>query len=222
MLWVMNGMRRLVKEVGLKAVRKAGPVGRMRVYDKLFCKDRVMMTKKFPGPCKAVTPVEDIFSGKSDTHLKWQLYHGTTFGWICEDGFTLRIDSKEDFRDKCYDNWRSYPRRPEIDNLNVGRLQDIPVRNMGVYDKGLSQLVVTEPYDSNIYTVIDLDSNSKSNTEMDDDETESDEETSSDEASSEDEDSTGGDTEMGDNETDSDEETPSSVGCDPAGGDTNG
>lgn len=137
MTWIMNGLMRLVKEVGKSELKKLSAKHRMLYFKLLWNQDPVEMAKGFLGPCKAPTPIEALYSKTTDFHSKWQRFFLLTFTWIVEDSFRLRVLPKKagiPEREATYNEWRAYPERPLIVNLDLGGFGDIPVRHMGVFD----------------------------------------------------------------------------------------
>ncbi len=101
-----------------------------------FDRNPVATTAASIGPCSAAVPVDGIWSDKTDTHRKWQVFHKTVFVWTCEDVFKTRLAPKKENRFESFKVWQGMPKHPKILALNLGGIEDIPVRMMGIADAG--------------------------------------------------------------------------------------
>jgi hypothetical protein len=143
----------------------------MLYFKLLWNQDPVEMAKGFLGPCRAPTPIEALYSKTTDFHSKWQRFFLLTFTWIVEDSFRLRVLPKKagiPEREATYNEWRAYPERPLIVNLDLGGFGDIPVRHMGVFDGGLEANTTLEPRHEDDYDVASNDTDEDLDVVMDD------------------------------------------------------
>jgi hypothetical protein len=124
---------------------------RNQLYDKLFLQDPVAMHKAFLAQLHAVVPMEDIWSDTTATHIKWQRFYATTFRWACEDTLIHRISGPKDDNMAYHAAFRSYTERDQVLKLNLGGRDDIPVKWMGVADRGLRKGVILHDRDEKKY-----------------------------------------------------------------------
>jgi hypothetical protein len=115
MTWIMNGLMRLVKEVGKSELKKLSAKHRMLYFKLLWNQDPVEMAKGFLGPCKAPAPIEALYSKTASFHSKWQPFFLLTFAWIVGENFRLRVLPEKagiPEREATYNVWCTYPERP--------------------------------------------------------------------------------------------------------------
>ena len=108
----------------------------MRFYESVFSAAPLDITHASLGAAAFAIPLQDIFSGHSELHKKWQNFYKAIFCWTCELVYTHRIQQRDIKRLPCFQAWRTISHCHQLSTLNLGGLKDIPV-NWGGPDECL-------------------------------------------------------------------------------------
>ena len=76
-----------------------------------------------------------IFFDTSDQHLRWQKFHRLVFVLACEDVFQFNITGPNTGGREPYERWKTMTEAEKFDELNLGDINDIPVKRTLTYQK---------------------------------------------------------------------------------------
>ena len=88
-------------------------------------------------------PIEEILSGNSESHIKWQRYLKTVFISAADNTYLYRFltDDEPNSKKKCGKRWVAIPINLNLAQLNLGDVFDIPIKTAGYHDQGKTQEV---------------------------------------------------------------------------------
>ena len=106
---------------------------RMVLWKTVFLSDPLKMARASLCELSEAIAVDDIYSHDSDRHLKWQGYYMGTFVLTCEDAY--RFMYMEDEKQTAFKRWMSFPVSPACNKLELGDVDEVPVKLAGVFDQ---------------------------------------------------------------------------------------
>jgi len=137
-----NGLGLLLENTGgIEVWRTSSLKQRTAVFRTLFNSNKFAMSKAALGPCACAVPLGNIFSDTTPLHKKWQKFHQTVFEWTCELIFQNRFSLASDNKMEAYRLWKGLILGEKWDVLNLGGLDEIPVKWGGIADVGRRQTV---------------------------------------------------------------------------------
>ena len=139
-----NGVTKTMDAMDDKAaMTMANKPQRRAFWAAIYNKDPALMAKASCVGMNGSVPIEEIFSYGSPTHVKWQRFLKTVFVSSADDAFLYRYMATDDNagKKKCGDRWNAMPLNPKLKNvLQLGDIDDIPVKASGIHDQGKSSL----------------------------------------------------------------------------------
>ena len=139
-----NGVTKTMEAMDDKvAMTMADKPQRQAFWAAIYDKDPALMAKASCVGMNRTVPIEEIFSHGSPTHVKWQRFLKTVFVSSADDAFLYRYLATDDNagKRKCGDRWNAMPLNPKLINtLQLGDIEDIPVKTSGIHDQGKTSL----------------------------------------------------------------------------------
>ena len=139
---IMRFLKRGVKHTcklmgGLEFFETTTSTERRKMWGTIFDSNKIVMGKKSLGQIANNIPVGHIFSDRKPLNLKWQSYIKNTFVWGAEDAYIYRY-AKTDPASKAemFSRWVSMSLAPAFQALNLGDINQTPVKEGGVYSQG--------------------------------------------------------------------------------------
>ena len=119
---------------------------RMTLWKTIYLTDPVNMARaSLVGVAESIA-IDDIYSHDSPNHIKWQRYLLGTFMFTCEDVF--RFIYMENEKEKAFSRWKAYSMSEACKALDLGDVDQVPVKNGGPLDRGRRQAPEDVEYDS--------------------------------------------------------------------------
>ena len=126
----LEGAWTLVEDMGgLKVWSGAITAQRMKVFTRVWNSSKVKMAAAMLGQAGSAVPIGDIYSDKTPEHMKWQKFHRTVFVWQCEKVFELRVSSRVDKRQECFEFFKTMVATPQFKSLELGGIEKIPTKH---------------------------------------------------------------------------------------------
>lgn len=138
MRFLKKGVKRTCNQMGGREFfETTTSVERRKMWGAIFDSNKVAMGKMSLGQIANYIPVGHIFSNRKSLNLKWQSYIKNTFVWGAEDAYLYRF-AKNDKASKAemFSRWVSMPLAPAFQALNLGDINQTPVKEGGVYSQG--------------------------------------------------------------------------------------
>ena len=119
----------------------------MAMWSNIYDESPSAMAKASVGPLNAAVPVDEIFSSNGTTHIKWQKYLKTVFTWAANDTMRLKyMKDGKDERDECFRRWVAMPLAVQLKYLELGSMNDTPIKTGGILDQGRRRMLTKVEY----------------------------------------------------------------------------
>lgn len=130
------GMEGLVRIFGRERLGVATPRQRRTLFETLYQQDAFGNAELITGVAKSAMPLRAIYSDTTAIHKKWKRFFFTKFLWTCELVWTKYVQPQTGDTTSLYTEWKNMMLRPEVGALELGGIQDIPVKAAGPTDTG--------------------------------------------------------------------------------------
>ena len=131
----LKGVRQTCDEMGgLEFFESTSTEQRRKMWSAIFDQYKSAMASASLGQVASTIPIDHIFSARHPLNLKWQSYIKNTFVWAAEDTYLYRYAQSD--KVTCYARWVAMPLAPAFQSLNLGSLQQTPVKIGGIYSQG--------------------------------------------------------------------------------------
>ena len=134
---LIKGFADLVVMTGRKQWEASTHEQRARFFDLVYKTGPYTMISMSIGRAATVVPLSDLFSDRNSVlHSNWQTFHKTMLSWSLEAVWEFVIepqDKSPGAMAKLYKEWKSLPTHPAIKTLELGDVEDIPVKRTGYH-----------------------------------------------------------------------------------------
>ena len=131
----MQGTKDTIEAMGGIETWKASTLSqRIKVFRRIFQSSPLSMAQASLGNVATAVPLQDIFFEQTPAHIKWQNFYRAVFALACEDIFTYRLSGKVDNSNLCFRKWRNMTTDDQFKQLDLGAIDDIPVKQNSVFD----------------------------------------------------------------------------------------
>ncbi|KAG7008280.1 hypothetical protein G7Y79_00006g019000 [Physcia stellaris] len=144
MSFYMNGVANTVSAMNNpELLANVGKTQRRGFWGALYDKTPQLTAKASCVGLNGSVPIEEIFSWNSESHIKWQRYLKTVFFSAADNTYLYRFltDDEPNSKKKCGKRWVAIPINPNLAQLNLGDVFDIPIKTAGIHDLGKTQEV---------------------------------------------------------------------------------
>ena len=147
MRFYRNGVKKTCKVMGGKQYFETTTgKERMKLWEAIFDSAPLIMAKASVAGLVESLPLDEIFSAQLPVHEKWRKFLKTTFMFTAEDFFRFSYMTKS--QDEIDARFMSFPVSEKCGRLELGGLEDVPVRKGGPYDQGRRKVPQAIEYDS--------------------------------------------------------------------------
>ena len=124
----------------------ATQVQRHKLWSDIYDQAPLAMAKASLIGLTGSVPVDEIYSWDGSEHYKWRQYIKTTFIFAADDTYVYRYKTGDKTKSLCFDRWLAMPNHPAFAPLNLGDIEELPVKAGGLWDQGRGRKAKKQTY----------------------------------------------------------------------------